>query len=569
MTRKFNRRTTMKAGAAAIGTTMLVGGAAAGTESDGATLYAARDVPIGTVSVDRSGRDLTVTYATDGSEWLLTAAHLHVATDVDGIPTNRGGNPRIGHFARAREPDAATGAIEIEDIAVEDEAERVAIAAHAEVQRAERTEGAWAGSESITDRGNWARYFEYELAEPEPGIRGTIVQANGEPGTDDRLVFLGPRGVDEPEFGSIYTDEEGTFSTQVAEAGTYSLGYYQRERWNVDTPERDGSPDVYTLGPVDVGRGVTDLGRIELPDAHVLDVRVVDEDGSPVADAPVNFYDQGSWGISRRHTTNADGYFQYDGLDETGIELLGEVRVHVWEPGTDPEPGTHAAERRIDLDGPRTEEIVLDGSGDDPGGPLEISGTIYEPTGDPATGDRVSIRGPRHSNEADASSYRAATDDSGHFSTDVEDPGSYVLGYIQQQEADPASPERDGTPDVYHLGPVDVDGAVDLGTVDLPEAHVLDVRVVDANGNPIEGAPVSVWSCTDDFSSCWGSAPVETNADGYFQYAGFEETGAELIEHVMVRVWHPDVDDPGYGNVAEERELGLVASRTEEFVLDG
>ncbi|ELZ11974.1 CARDB domain-containing protein [Halovivax asiaticus JCM 14624] len=585
MAKHFSRRSTIASGFATLATATLAGclgdiptNDPNGTDSDGdsatdedaARLYTARDELVGTVSIAQEGSHLTVAFETGDSPWTISQASLHVGSADSDIPRNDNGNPHVHQFERVTQPDSPTDTIEFADVGIDDGLEQVVVAGHAVVQREFQTTDVWAGTKSIPDTADWARYFEHDLTASEqprsdvPGMRGRIVTANGDPGADDQLDVLGPQD-GSPEFDTTYTDENGAFHTMFTEPGTYSLGYNQRVQRETNTPERDGSPDIYSLDPVEVGDEVLELGTIELPDAHVLDVRVVDDAGTPIAGAPVNFLHRDSWEIGRGQQTNADGYFQYENLDVTGIELHGAVRIQVWEPGVDPEPGNYAAQRQIELDGPRTEEFVLDrGAGE-----LAITGTISGPDGELATGDRVQIRGPRRSNEHPTKEYRTTTDHGGYFSAEVENPGAYALGYIQEQDGDPTSPERDGMPDIYHFDLVDIDGVVDLGDVELPQAHVLDVRVVDASGNPVEGAHACVWSCSPDGSSCWGSAPRETNADGYFQYDGLGESGAELVGDITIQVWSPDVADPGFDNIADEREIELTESRTEEFVVDG
>ena len=61
------------------------------------------DNPVGTVTVKFDDEDnIVVTYKTDAG-WFITETHLHIAEQPGLIPTNNGGNPRIGHFDNGEE----------------------------------------------------------------------------------------------------------------------------------------------------------------------------------------------------------------------------------------------------------------------------------------------------------------------------------------------------------------------------------------------------------------------------------------------------------------------------------
>lgn len=54
--------------------------------------------PIGYVEVWNTETHLRVRYMIDDPCWEIVETHLAVATSLAGIPTNKKGNPRIGHF---------------------------------------------------------------------------------------------------------------------------------------------------------------------------------------------------------------------------------------------------------------------------------------------------------------------------------------------------------------------------------------------------------------------------------------------------------------------------------------
>src|SRR3954454_24628223 len=63
-----------------------------------ATLFAGQTLDAGTVTVSNNVAHLTVTYTTN-APWVLSDAHLEVASSLAGIPQTHTGNPKPGHFA--------------------------------------------------------------------------------------------------------------------------------------------------------------------------------------------------------------------------------------------------------------------------------------------------------------------------------------------------------------------------------------------------------------------------------------------------------------------------------------
>ncbi len=60
-------------------------------------LIAGQHHEVGKVRVEHDGVYIVVTYETNPG-WLITETHLHITDEKDGFPTNRPGNPMIGHF---------------------------------------------------------------------------------------------------------------------------------------------------------------------------------------------------------------------------------------------------------------------------------------------------------------------------------------------------------------------------------------------------------------------------------------------------------------------------------------
>jgi len=84
------------------------------------TLYAGQTIDVGTVKVWNDGVNLYVKYETN-SGWKMTETHLAVVTDVADFPTNKPGNPMVGHFPYGEEnifTDTWEETIELEKLGV-------------------------------------------------------------------------------------------------------------------------------------------------------------------------------------------------------------------------------------------------------------------------------------------------------------------------------------------------------------------------------------------------------------------------------------------------------------------
>jgi hypothetical protein len=143
---------------------------AQGCTKEATNLIAARTINVGDVNVCNDATTLTVTYETT-TPWCLLATNLHVTISEDDIPQNRRGMPQPGRFAFGDEHDCE-GEFSF-DIPLADiggglsPGDTVVIAAHAEVDDGERTEGAWGdGTRFVEGVRSWATYFMYAAQAP-------------------------------------------------------------------------------------------------------------------------------------------------------------------------------------------------------------------------------------------------------------------------------------------------------------------------------------------------------------------------------------------------------------------
>ncbi len=118
-----------------------------GTYTGPVTLWAGQNIDVGTVEVWNDDEKLCVKYQLDqdalADGWLIYETHLAVATSLDGIPTNKSGNPQPGQFPYGEEGLGGVGmwpdeplCLSLEDLGVGAECDQeLYIAAHAKIMR--------------------------------------------------------------------------------------------------------------------------------------------------------------------------------------------------------------------------------------------------------------------------------------------------------------------------------------------------------------------------------------------------------------------------------------------------
>lgn len=129
-------------------------------------LLADQDIDVGSVTVANDEENLYVTYATSDG-WTLRTTHLEVATSVDGVPTNKKGQPILGQFTFEDTHDGVTQVsytVPLSDLGL-GPGDKVVVAAHADVFHAslDREEGAWSAGPLIESEGNWATFTSHTV----------------------------------------------------------------------------------------------------------------------------------------------------------------------------------------------------------------------------------------------------------------------------------------------------------------------------------------------------------------------------------------------------------------------
>ena len=155
--------------AAALALTLCVPLSAVAADGTGdPVLLAGQDSPVGSVEVSNDGWNLYVVYTVDAPGWAMTEAHLAVAAEESDIPQTKKGNPIPGQFPYSEEfAEPMTGwmvTIPLGDLTTGDE---VVVAAHAALVNVDEEieETAWADGTRFVERGNWATWFTYAVAE--------------------------------------------------------------------------------------------------------------------------------------------------------------------------------------------------------------------------------------------------------------------------------------------------------------------------------------------------------------------------------------------------------------------
>ncbi|POG55583.1 cell adhesion protein [Haloferax marisrubri] len=171
-----------------------------------------------------------------------------------------------------------------------------------------------------------------------PLAKGYVKLPDGSAAVDDLVYTSRTNPGDEPWFvGQTFTDENGRFLVPVVNGTTQTIAYVQdgASGWSGDHP-RDGSPDIFSLYTTQGTERVLNVGNTTLPDAGLLNVTVVDQNGDPVENATIAVQhnnDGTRSGVA--YKSNADGLFPAGEGDKTGIEVRGDMEVRVTPPEND------------------------------------------------------------------------------------------------------------------------------------------------------------------------------------------------------------------------------------------
>ena len=154
----------------------------------------------------------------------------------------------------------------------------------------------------------------------------------------------------------------------------------------------------------------------------------------------------------------------------------------------------------------------------------------------------------------------------GSFAVDVPRDTFIDLAYVEEKEDGLIT--FNGNPDVYYIDSVEqLSADRDLGTIEIPEANVLDLQFEDASGTPLDGITAAVRSVNTDTDRWWEIA-VSTDDDGFYRSEN-SPTGIEVYGDVQVAIVE-DTDDPRVPDVdvVLDERLRVTEPRFESYTVD-
>ena len=172
-------------------------------------------------------------------------------------------------------------------------------------------------------------------ARSEDFVQGQLVNHNDDPIANRQLTF-GSRDAGHFE---VVTDRNGQFEHEVTRDATYRIGFY-KYKYGHQYPEPNGVPHVCSLGQHKMESGKTDLGKLQVKKAHLVEIRALDSDGNPLGGVDARLYAEGKdgdyWGTGPNTlTTNHEGYVVVDDAQYTGMELVGTIDFSISVPNDD------------------------------------------------------------------------------------------------------------------------------------------------------------------------------------------------------------------------------------------
>jgi len=201
---------------------------------------------------------------------------------------------------------------------------------------------------------------------------------------------------------------------------------------------------------------------------------------------------------------------------------------------------------------------------------VDVSGVLLEPDGAPASENTLAV----FTVDDKSLLSMVTTREDGSFTYTAPTEQRHDIQLYQLYDADtdnetfdpdgPIGP-RDGTPDLFAVTQLQATRARDLGSIELPEAYPVEVRVVDQDGIPVENARVAVEHYNGEADA--GITPYPTNADGYFVWGASKSTGIELRGDVRIEVQPPEGSDR-FADETYTRELAVTAPTEIEVTLE-
>ncbi|WP_276301286.1 hypothetical protein [Halorussus lipolyticus] len=367
-------------------------------------------------------------------------------------------------------------------------------------------------------------------------ISGTVTYPNGSVAENVTLRWITEDG-GETDLQQTVTHLDGSYTATLEENRSYEVKLWQADLSgvNASTPTnvvypKDGVADFTSLGWLNTS--TTDVARnYSFPVGHVLNVTVENESGAPVEDAPVGLRDGTGETAASIYSylyadgvpTDAQGRMKHPPNPGTGIEVNGTTSVSVRPPENSSYEGNYT---RITVASDRDLTRTLTSSTSDSTDTPTVTGTVRNPDGTPASNVTLQWEGL----DGTSGFEQAVTDDEGHFTAQVDEPGDYHLSYWQGDvQAGNVTYPRDGVADFGNLGAVSISGDR-TANYTLQVGHALNVTVENDSGAPVTGAEVGL---SDHHST--------TGERTYFH--GYRDGGVPT--DAQARMKHPENPLPG------------------------
>lgn len=159
-------------------------------------------------------------------------------------------------------------------------------------------------------------------------LSGQFVAENGARIVNDKVNAV------DHEFYRTRTDGYGRFEMELPSNNEYKLAFYKADDRSDLQGIKNGVPHVYVPGHFDVGDGPTDVGKITLPKAHILDFRIVDGADEPLYGSDPGYRVDGFGVNPSRVEVGADGYATIEGAEFTGLEVVGRTQLEFEPPSS-------------------------------------------------------------------------------------------------------------------------------------------------------------------------------------------------------------------------------------------
>lgn len=138
--------------------------------------------------------------------------------------------------------------------------------------------------------------------------------------------------------------------------------------------------------------------------------------------------------------------------------------------------------------------------------------------------------------------YRAPIDGDGQFGTSLPTGATYQLTYFDQEVGNPINGDFDGVPAIADLDGLTVDSETDdVGSYTVPEGYVVEIRIEDPDGNPLQNVPLSFYTRSGNGT---GPSTYTTNEYGQVTHYDNDRPGIELTGSMRVST-HPPGGDGG------------------------